>query len=48
MEHTDLSLKLALLGAGAWTRWPPEVSSNLKYLMIQWISVWMMVWFFFF
>lgn len=36
LEKSDLCLKLAPLGAAGWTRWPPEVPSNLNYSMILW------------
>lgn len=35
-EKSDLRLKLALLGAQGWVRWPPEVPSSLNYSMILW------------
>lgn len=38
-EQPDLALKMALLWAGSWAIWPPEVPSDLNYSVIpgSWI-----------
>lgn len=39
-EKSDLYLKLALLGAEGWTRWPPEVPCSPNYSVILWKVPW--------